>query len=161
MNHASLPTIIGAIPRTTRIAPRRKPMPLIAASLTIPVLATALSLPAAALVIDAPRQADMYSVLGAILASLIALIEARYKGRDLRPAMTNFLACAAAGSFAPKLAFLACFQWGWVSADAPLARAWEAWAAAGFILGMNGWWLIHRASALLKSLFPKDPPDEK
>ena len=82
MNHASLPTIIGAIPRTTRIAPRRKPMPLIAASLTIPVLATALSLPAAALVIDAPRQADMYSVLGAILASLIALIEARYKGRD-------------------------------------------------------------------------------
>jgi hypothetical protein len=136
-------------------------MPIIAASLTIPVLATALSIPAAALVIDAPRQADMYSVLGAILASLIALIEARYKGRDFRPAITSFLACAAAGSFAPKPLFLVMLQWGWVSQESPLLRAWEVWAAAGFLLGMNGWWMIHRASALLKSLFPKDPPDEK
>jgi hypothetical protein len=59
-------------------------MPLLAAALTIPVLATALAIPATALVVEHPRAADVYAVLGAILASLISLIEARYKGRIKR-----------------------------------------------------------------------------
>jgi hypothetical protein len=154
MNHPSIPAAIGAIPVNHRIT-RRKPMPLLTASLTIPVIATAFAIPAAALVIEQPRSADMYAVLGAILASLIALIEARYKGRDLGPAMTQFLACAIAGSVAPKLAFLGLLQWGFVTTENPLVRAWEAWAAAGFMLGMNGWWLIHKATAFIKSIFPK------
>lgn len=131
-------------------------MPILTAAITLPVLATALAIPAMTVVIEEPRRADIYAVLGAILASLIALIEARYKARDLGPAVTNFLACAAAGAFAPKLLFLALLQSGWLTAEAPLVRAWEAWAAAGFLLGMNGWWLIHRATAALKSLLPQE-----
>ena len=154
MNHQSFPATIGALPVNHRIT-RRKPMPLLTAALTIPVIATSFALPAAVLIIEEPRRVDMYSVLGAILASLIALIEARYKGKDFRPAMMNFLACAIAGSVAPKLVFLTMLQWGWVTTENPLVRAWEAWAAAGFLLGMNGWWLIHQSTALLKSLFPK------
>jgi predicted membrane protein len=154
MNHQSFPATIGAIPvkhRTTR----RKPMPLLTAALTIPVIATAFALPATALIIEQPRAVDMYAALGAILASLIALIEARYKGRDFGPAMSNFLACAVAGSLAPKLVYLLLLQWGWITAEAHIVRAWEAWAAAGFMLGMNGWWLIHKVTAIIKSMFPK------
>ncbi len=147
MNHAATYIHIPA---------KRKPMPLVSAALTIPVLATAFALPAAALVIEEPRRVDAYAILGAILASLIALIEARYKGKDFRLAMTNFMACAIAGSLAPKMAFLMIVQWGWITAENPLVRAWETWAAAGFMLGMNGWWLIHKASALIKGAFPKD-----
>lgn len=134
-------------------------MPIIAAAFSLPVLATALSIPATALVIEHPDSTAVYAVLGAILASLITLIEARYNGRDLRPALTGFLASAAAGSFTPKPIFLILLQWGWLTADSPLVRAWEVWAAAGFMCGMNGWWIINRISAVIKNLLPKAPAE--
>lgn len=146
----------GTISEARHTPTTRRPMPIIAAAFSIPVLATALSIPATALVIEHPQSADAYAVLGAILASLISLIEARYNGRDLRPALTAFLASAAAGSFTPKPIFLILMQWGWLTAESPLVRAWEVWAAAGFIAGMNGWWIINRISALLKSFLSKD-----
>jgi hypothetical protein len=134
-------------------------MPIIAAAFTIPVLATALAVPATALVIEHPQAADAYAVLGAILASLISLIEARYKGREFGPCITNFIASAASGFLAPKLGFLCLVQIGTLTHESPIVRAWEAWAAAGFVCGLNGWFVIHRASAALRSLFPKDPTD--
>ena len=134
-------------------------MPLLTAALTIPVLATALAVPATALVIEHPQAADAYAVLGAILASLISLIEARYKGRDLRPALTNFLASAAAGSFTPKIGFLCLVQLGTMTHESVLVKAWEAWAAAGFICGLNGWLVIHAASSTLKNWLTKNTPD--
>lgn len=157
VNYPVLPiTARTAVPRSQ---PRRQPMPIIAAALTIPVLATALAIPATALVIEQPRVTDVYAVLGAILASLISLIEARYKGREFGPSLTNFLASAAAGSFAPKIAFLCLVQIEALTHDSVIVRAWEAWAAAGFICGLNGWFVIHRASSALKALLPKDPTD--
>lgn len=131
-------------------------MPIIAAAFTIPVLATALAIPATALVIEQPRVTDVYAVLGAILASLISLIEARYKGRDLGPALTNFLASASAGSFAPKIGYLLLVQIGTITDESAVVRAWEAWAFAGFVCGLNGWLVIHRASSALKSLLSKN-----
>jgi hypothetical protein len=148
----------GAIP-ARHTPPPRRPMPLLTAALTIPVLATALAIPATALVIEKPQAADIYAVLGAILASLISLIEARYKGRDLGPALTNFLASASAGSFAPKIGFLILVQLGTLTHESAIVRAWEAWAFAGFVCGLNGWLVIHRASAALKSLLSKDSPE--
>lgn len=134
-------------------------MPILAAAFTIPVLATALAVPATALVIEHPRAADVYAVLGAILASLISLIEARYKGRDLGPALTNFLASAAAGSFTPKIGFLCLVQLGTMTHESAIVKAWEVWAFAGFICGLNGWLVIHAASAALKGWLTKNTTD--
>jgi predicted membrane protein len=148
----------GSITDAPRIT-KRRPMPIIAAAFTVPVLATALAVPATALVIEHPQAADAYAVLGAILASLISLIEARYKGRDLRPALTNFLASASAGSFAPKIGFLCLVQLGTLTAESVIVKAWEVWAFAGFICGLNGWLVIHAASSALKGWLTKNNTD--
>lgn len=127
-------------------------MPLVSAALSIPVLAVTLSLPAAAIVIEQPSVSDSYAMLGAILASLITLIEGRHRGRPLLPLLANFIGSAAAGSFFPAIAFFVLVQWGWIEpAKHVWSRTWHAWAAAGFLCGMNGWWIIHRATGLLKS----------
>jgi hypothetical protein len=127
-------------------------MPLVTAALSIPVIATILSLPAAAIVIEQPTFNDSYALLGAILASLITLIEGRHRGRPLLPLVANFLGSAAAGSFFPNIAFLLLVQWGWIEpAKHAWARTWHAWSAAGFVCGMNGWWIIHRATGLMKA----------
>jgi hypothetical protein len=158
VNYPALP--ITAAPAATRhLAPTSRPMPIIAAAFTLPVLATALAIPASALIIEHPRAADVYAVLGAILASLISLIEARYKGRELGPSLTNFLASAAAGSFAPKIGFLCFVQLGTLTHESMIVKAWEAWAFAGFVCGLNGWLVIHSASAALKNWLTKTTPD--
>lgn len=127
-------------------------MPLVSAALSIPVIAAILSLPAAAIVIEQPTFNDSYAMLGAILASLITLIEGRHRGRPLLPLVANFLGSAAAGSFFPAIAFLFLVQWGWIEpAKHAWSRTWHAWSAAGFVCGMNGWWLIHRATGLMKA----------
>jgi hypothetical protein len=149
----------GSITNVRHTPTPRRPMPLLAAALTIPVLATALAVPATALVIEHPQAADVYAVLGAILASLISLIEARYKGRDFRPALTNFIASALAGVCAPKIGFLFLVQLGTLTHESVIVRAWEAWAAAGFVCGLNGWLVIHSASATLKGWLTKNTTD--
>ncbi len=149
----------GSISTVHHIATKRRPMPLLAAAFTIPAIATALAIPATALVVEHPRAADVYAVLGAILASLISLIEARYKGRDFRPALTNFIASALAGVCAPKIGFLFLVQLGTLTHESVIARAWEAWAAAGFVCGLNGWLVIHAASATLKGWLTKNTTD--
>jgi hypothetical protein len=157
VNYPALPiTARTAVPRSQ---PLRQPMPIIAAAFTIPVIATALAIPASALIIEHPKAADVYAVLGAILASLISLIEARYNGRELGPSLTNFLASAAAGSFAPKIGFLCFVQLGTLTHESVIVKAWEAWAFAGFVCGLNGWLVIHSASAALKAWLTKTTPE--
>lgn len=128
-------------------------MPLVTAAISLPVLAMILAVPAAAVVIEQPNASDAYAILGAILASVITLMEARYKSRPFLPSVANFLGSAAAGSFFPAIGYFILMQWGWISPEKHLwARTWQAWAAAGFVCGLNGWWLIHRGSSVLKSL---------
>jgi predicted membrane protein len=132
--------------------PRTKPMPLLAAAFCVPVLATALAVPTVAIVLEQPSAADAYAIIGAILASIITLMEARYKARPLLPSIANFLGSAAAGSFFPAIAYYVCMQWGWIHPDTShWAKTWQAWAAAGFLSGLNGWLIINRTSAVLKS----------
>jgi hypothetical protein len=131
--------------------PRTKPMPLVTAAISIPVLAMILSTASAAIVIEQPATADLYPILGAILASVIVLMEARYKNRPFLPSVANFIGSSAAGSFIPAPVYYLLTQWGWISPEEHLwTRTWQAWAAAGFLFGLNGWFLIHRASTLLK-----------
>ena len=149
----------GSISTVRHTPTTRRPMPLLAAAFTIPAIATALAIPATALVIERPQAADIYAVLGAILASLTSLIEARYKGRDFGPALTYFLASAIAGVCTPKIGFLFLVQIGTLTHESVIAKAWEAWAAAGFVCGLNGWLVIHSASATLKGWLTKNTPD--
>jgi hypothetical protein len=140
-------------PSTTACPPRTQPMPLVTAALSMPVLAMILSTATAAIVIEHPSSDDSYSILGAILASIIVLMEARSKNRPFLPSVANFLGTSAAGSICPTIGYYILVQWGWISPDKHLwTRTWQAWAAAGFVCGLNGWWLIHRGSALLKSI---------
>ena len=128
-------------------------MPLVTAALSMPVLAMILSTASAAIVIEHPSSDDAYSILGAILASVIVLMEARSKNRPFLPSVANFIGTSAAGSICPTIGYYILVQWGWISPEKHLwARTWHAWAAAGFVCGLNGWWLIHRASGLLKSI---------
>ena len=157
-----------AIPFPPRLPAASNPMPLTSAAASLPVLAAVLAdvaafivimaqdaaVSVAALDIEAPSVQDAYAVLGAILASTIALIEARYKGRDFAPAVSNFLACASIGSFAPTIAYHIGLQLGTIGQDTRWVHTWQAWAAAGFVLGMNGWWLIHHATAFIKDWLP-------
>jgi hypothetical protein len=155
------------------VAPQRLkstalPMPISSAAASLPVLATVLADVAAfivifcqdsatsiaAITIDQPSPQDAYAIVGAILASTIALIEARYKGRDFAPAVSNFLACASIGSFAPAIAYHWAASADWIQSTTRWAHTWQAWAAAGFVAGMNGWWLIHHATAVLKDWIP-------
>ncbi len=151
-----------------RLPAASNPMPLTSAAASLPVLAAVLAdvaafivimaqdaaVSVAALEIEAPAITDAYAVLGAILASTIALIEARYKGRDFAPAVSNFLACASIGSFAPTIAYHIGLQLGTIGQDTSWVHTWQAWAAAGFVFGMNGWWLIHHATAFIKDWLP-------
>lgn len=144
------------------------PMPISSAAASLPVLATVLADVAAfivifcqdsatsiaAITIDQPSPQDAYAIVGAILASTIALIEARYKGRDFAPAVSNFLACASIGSFAPAIAYHWASSAEWIQSTTRWAHTWQAWSAAGFVAGMNGWWLIHHATAVLKDWIP-------
>jgi hypothetical protein len=132
--------------------PRTKPMPLVTAAISIPVLAMILSTASAAIVIEQPTTADTYPILGAILASVVVLMEARYKNRPFLPSVAGFIGSSAAGSFIPAPAYYVLTQMGWISPEEHLwTRAWQTWAAAGFICGLNGWFLIHQASSYLKS----------
>ena len=140
-------------PAPTARQPRTHPMPLVTAAISLPVLAMFLGTASAAIVIEQPTTADSYPILGAILASVIVLMEARYKNRPFLPSVANFLGSSAAGALFPAPAYYVLTQWGWINPNEHLwARTWQAWAAAGFVCGLNGWFLIHRASTILKSL---------
>lgn len=133
--------------------PRTHPMPLVTAAASIPVIAMVLSTASAAIVIEHPSSDDSYSILGAILASIIVLMEARSKSRPFLPSVANFIGSSAAGSIFPTIGYYILIQWGWINPEKHLwTRTWQAWAAAGFVCGLNGWWLIHRASGILKSI---------
>lgn len=146
------PVLMIPMPRPEVVRKTPQPMPLVTAAMSLPVLAMILAVAPAAIVIEQPTASDSYAILGAILVSVIALMEARHKGRPFLPSVANFLGSAFAGSSFPTIAYFILVQWGWIHPEKHLwARTWQAWAAAGFISGLNGWWLIHRASALLKS----------
>ncbi len=125
-------------------------MPLATAICGLPVLAALLSLPCVAVVVHNPDSGDAYAVLGAIIASILALIEARKKDRELGHTLSVFLGSASMGSIVPGLVYHAAVWRGWVPRDSQQLMPWQVWAFGGLLFGLNGWGLLHVANAVLR-----------
>lgn len=122
----------------------KTPMPIVTAICSIPVLSALLSMPVATIVVAvAPASADICAVLGALIASVLTLIEARKKDRTIGHTISVFLGTASVGAFLPGLLMQLAVHRGWLTAETVAAFGWQAWAFAGLVLGMNAWWILH------------------
>lgn len=118
-------------------------MPISAAICSLPVIAAAFSLPIAAVVVSHPEAPDIYAILGAIVAAIMALIEARLKDRSVSHTLGVFLGTVSVGAIMPGLLFQIARWKGWVAADTLQYVTWHAWAGAGLICGLPAWGLLH------------------
>lgn len=84
-------------------------------------------------VIQSRFDPDIVAVIGAFIAAIIAVVEAREKNRDMLHLICVFLASMGVGSALPG----ACV-WTWAPASAP-TLAWQVWALLGGISGLLGW----------------------
>ncbi len=99
-------------------------------------LDAALAIASAAVTIAAsqsPDRSDMVAVLGAMLATVIATLEARKKDRTLGNTITVLVGSAFVGSVAPGAVL---FTW---YADVATRLTWHVWAGLGFFSGLVGW----------------------
>lgn len=143
-------------------SPKPAHMPLVTAICSIPVLSALLSLPVATIVVAvAPASADICAVLGALIASVLTLIEARKKDRSIGHTISVFLGTGSVGSFLPGLLMQFAVHKGWLTAETVAALAWQAWAFAGLILGMNAWWILHGINRALQRRAEKYFDDPK
>jgi hypothetical protein len=76
---------------------------------------------------------DMVAVLGAMLATVVAVLEARKKDRSMGHTVSVLIASAFVGSVLPGGV-----MWTWWPERVP-ALSWHVWAALGFIAGLLGW----------------------
>lgn len=121
------------------------PMPIVTAITSLPVLIALLTVPASGVVIATAPGAtnDICAVLGALIASVLTLIEARKKDRSIGHTISVFLGTGSVGSFLPGLLMQLAVHRGWLTAETASAFGWQAWAFAGLVLGMNAWWILH------------------
>lgn len=98
---------------------------------SITVLATAST--AVIAVVRSELNPDIVAALGAMLAAVIAMIEARKKDRSLGHTISVLIASAFVGCVVPGAAI-----WTWLPEAAP-KLPWQAWAACGFVTGLLGW----------------------
>lgn len=125
-------------------------MPIISAAASIPVIATLMWAGVMAAIVQKPESSDLYACLGAGLASVCALIEARGNGRSVGETIRVFIGSAVAGVFGPGAlhSFLA---WkGWLAPEAETFLTWHWWAITGFFLALNGWAGLHAVNVLLR-----------
>jgi peptidoglycan/LPS O-acetylase OafA/YrhL len=126
-------------------------MPLTSAICSLSVFAALLTLPAAGVVIAAaPATNDICAVLGALIASVLTLIEARKKDRSIGHTISVFLGTASVGAFLPGLAVQIAVLKEWLSAETAAELSWHAWSVAGLVFGMNAWWLLHGVNCWLQ-----------
>lgn len=112
-------------------------MPLLSAASSLPVLAALFSIPMIAVVIKHPAADDAYSIIGALLAAIVSLIDARKKDKELGHTVAVFLVSAFIGMSAPGLVYHGMIWKGWIQ---PLeVSVWQLWAMAGFACGTAGW----------------------
>jgi predicted membrane protein len=124
-------------------------------SLILPMIA-AMSLPTVAvIVVKGPGVDDIYAVLGAVVASILAVMESLQKRRDYFHAVSMFLGSGFVGAFAPGPVYHLLAHLKWIPADAAMFGLWQTWAIAGFISGLNGWYLIHKTSDRLRDFIDR------
>lgn len=125
-------------------------MPIITAIASLPVLASIMWTCMMGVIVARPDSSDLYACLGAGLASICTLIEARGNGRTVAETIRVFIGSAASGIFLPGVLYTA-LQWkGWLSPEAEKYVVWQWWAAAGFFFALNGWGALHLLNVLLQ-----------
>ncbi len=83
-----------------------------------------------------PSPPDMVAAIGAMLATVIAVLEARKKDRSLGNTVGVILGSAVTGSVTPGIVL-----WNFFPSIAE-RLTWHAWAGSGFIVGLCGWALV-------------------
>lgn len=84
-------------------------------------------------VIQSRFDPDIVAVLGAILAAVVSVMEARKKDRSLGHTVSVFLCCSGFGSVLPGSVMWTFF------ADRIPAVSWHGWALMGGVCGLLGW----------------------
>lgn len=118
-----------------------------------------------------PISNDILSIVGAVLATFITVIDARKRDQSRANTISVIIGSSVVGSLAPGAIFYTCWP-------AVAARfTWHVWAGLGFIGGLVGWTIMlaviafirHRKEAMLQALADrwlggrmprhKEPPD--
>lgn len=131
----------------------KEPMP-IGTSLFGLITALAFLLPIAAVTVvsnagKVPDTMDAFSVVGAMFATLIVLVESGLgtKTKSRLEFVAISIACSFVGSVGPGLVF-SLMHW-----DKDILT-WHAWAALGFLFGLGGWVLSHSSLWALNNYLP-------
>jgi hypothetical protein len=124
-------------------------------SLLLPLIA-AMSLPTVAIAaVKGPATDDIYAVIGAVIASILAVMDAMQKKRDHFQVASNFLGSAVIGAFAPGILFHTFSYMKIIEPNAQVWMLWQTWAFCGFLMGMNGWFIINRLNDRLRDFIDR------
>jgi H+/Cl- antiporter ClcA len=116
----------------------------------IPII-TAMSLPTVAIAaVRGPATDDIFACFGAVIASILAVMDALQKRRDYFHAVSTFLGSSVIGAFLPGILFHAASYAKLITPEAQVWSLWQTWAFCGFVMGMNGWYIIHRLNDRLR-----------
>lgn len=119
----------------------------------------------AAVVRNIPMANDIVAVIGAILATVIVILEARKKDRTLANTITLFIGSSLIGSITPGALFYNVWP------ERAESFTWHIWISLGFAAGLIGWlivagiwnFVIRRRDAFIaaaaKRWLPTEPPD--
>jgi len=127
-------------------------MPIVtAAASSIPFVASVIWLAVIAVVVQKPDSSDIYSCLGAALASVCALVEARDAVRTWKQTISLFIFSAVIGSIGPSILYGVAKSKGWTNGVESILT-WHFWAGAGFFFGLNGWAIAHGLNRLVRRI---------
>lgn len=143
-------------------------MPLgttIAASYSTVILTAICAAVASAGAVMLPDQRDAFAVSGAMLGSVLAVLEALKRGRDFRHLASVFIASSAIGGFGPGAAI------HWLIIPEKIDEiTWHVWSAAGFVFALAGWATTHACMSIFMRRIPTmiekqvdrfDPPSRR
>lgn len=131
-------------------------MPIGTSLSILPVLLAAMSLPTLTVAaVKGPAADDIYAVLGAVLAAILALMDAVQKRRDYFHAASTFLGSSVIGALAPGPVYHLFGYMQLIKTDAALWTLWQTWAITGFFFGLNGWFIIHKLNDRIREFIDK------
>jgi predicted membrane protein len=131
-------------------------MPIGTSLSILPVLLAAMSIPTLTVAaVKGPAADDIYSVMGAVLAAILALMDAVQKRRDHFHAASTFLGSSVIGALAPGPVYHLLSHIKLIPSDAVLFSLWQTWAIAGFFFGLNGWFLIHKTNDRIREFIDR------
>lgn len=131
-------------------------MPLVTSFSILPVLLAAMSLPTLTVAaVRGPAADDIYAVMGAVLAAILALMDAVQKRRDHFHAASTFLGSSVIGALAPGPVYQLLVHMAFIPKETSLFNLWQTWAIAGFFFGLNGWFLIHKTNDRIRDFIDR------